>query len=78
MSIIDQILGEATSVPDVAPVMAARVRPASSRRNPPGDKEDKKLKNKARQASIVASILGVTESDNEAIIPDDAKQFPED
>lgn len=76
MSTIDQILGrKIVHEDDVPPVMAARSRPASmSRRQEPTDKEDKKLRNRARQASVIASITGIAESDEEAIIPADAKR----
>jgi len=36
--------------------------------------EEKLKKNAARQRSVVASIMGMTESDDEGIIPDDAER----
>lgn len=73
MSTIDQILGRPVSE-DCPPVQTARVRLASpARREPPKDKENEKLRNKARQASVIAAITGMSESDEESIIPDNAK-----
>jgi len=75
MSTIDEILGRKPVQEDEPPVQASRTRPASpARRLPPTDKEDKKLRNKARQSSVVAGIIGMAESDEEAIIPNDAKR----
>jgi hypothetical protein len=45
------------------------------RRQPPDDKEEKKLRDKARQSSVVAHIVGMTENDEESIIPPGAKQI---
>lgn len=77
MNTLDQILGrKPLEEDDVPPVMAARTRPATMvRRESPKDTESKKLRDKARQSSVVASIIGMAESDEEAIIPDDAKRI---
>lgn len=48
---------------------------APARREAPKDKESDKLRNKARQASVVAAITGMNESDEESIIPDNAKRI---
>jgi hypothetical protein len=73
---VDLILGRSVdqvNEDDVPPVMAGRTRPASMLRKEPKQPTDKKLRDKARQASVVASIIGMTESDEESIIPQDAK-----
>jgi hypothetical protein len=78
MSVLDQIMGrQAVIESDVVPAVAgARTRPASMlRRQEPKDKEEKKLRDKAREASVVASIIGMAESDQESIIPADAKRL---
>ncbi len=79
MSVVDAILGRGLTEDDVPPVMAARPRtPTAARRVPPQDKEEEELKKKAAQArssSVVAGILGMSESDEEGIIPPEAKPF---
>lgn len=76
MSTLDQILGRKPVTEDEPPVQAARTRPASMlRKQEPQDKEEKKLRDKARRSSVVASIVGMAESDEEGIIPGDAKQI---
>lgn len=75
MSTLDQILGREPVKESVLPVMTGRTRPASMlRREAPEDKEESKLKKKARQSSVVASIIGMAENEEESIIPDNAKQ----
>jgi hypothetical protein len=75
MSTIDQILGHKPIHEDEPPVLTARTRPASVlRKQEPKDKEDKKLRDKARRNSVVAYITGMAESDEEGIIPGDAKR----
>lgn len=77
MSMIDQIIGRKPVREDAPPVQTARPKPASpARRLPPEDKEEKKLRDAAaRQRSVIAGIIGtVAESDEEAIIPSDAKR----
>ena len=75
MSLVDQMLGrsplrEDSSVPPALTVPAKR--PSAVRRQTPEDKEEEGLKKKARHCSVVASIMGMTESDDESIIPSDA------
>lgn len=80
MSVIDKILGrqpviETTTTGDVPPVMAARPHsPDKARKETPRDK----TKDRLRRAGIVASILGITESDNESIFPEGAKSIDAD
>ncbi len=77
MSTLDQILGRTPiTEDDVVPVVAgARARPASVlRRQEPKDKEEKSLRDRARRSSVIASITGMAESDEEGIIPHDAKR----
>lgn len=74
MSTVDEIIGRALEEDDVPPVIAGRTRPATlARRDAPEDKEKSKLRDKARRSSMVAHILGMSESDHESIIPDTAK-----
>ena len=74
MSTLDQILGRQPVTEDEPPVQTARTRPASMlRRKAPEDTEEKKLRDKARRSSVVANIVGMAESDEEGIIPHDAK-----
>lgn len=74
MSTIDLILGNRSILEDIPPVPIGTTRPASMlRKQPPKDKEPDKLRNKARQASVISSILGVSESDEESIIPSSAQ-----
>jgi len=75
MGLIDDILGRRSvreNTSDVVPVVAGKQR-LPLRKEPPKDKEDDKLKDRARRSSVVAHIMGMTESDDEAIIPDEAK-----
>jgi hypothetical protein len=75
MSTIDEILGRNPVTEDSPPVQTARPRMATpARREAPKDKESEKLRNHARKASIVTAITGMTESDEESIIPDNAKR----
>jgi hypothetical protein len=79
MSLVDQLLGRTPVREDssVVPVVAGRrpQAPDSSRRKPPEDEEDEDLRHKAaRHRSVVASIMGMAESDEEGIIPADAKR----
>lgn len=75
MSTLDQILGREPVTEDSPPVQMARTRPASMlRRQEPKDKEEKTLRDRARRSSVVASITGMAESDEEGIIPHDAKR----
>ncbi len=80
-SVVDAILGRGQGLTedDVPPVMAARQpKPVAARRLPPKDEEEKELQNKAakvRSSSVVAGILGMTENEEEGIIPQDAKPF---
>lgn len=77
MSTIDQIIGRKPVREDSPPVQTARPKLASPARHlAPEDEEQKKLRDAAaRQRSVIASIIGnVAESDNEAIIPKDAKR----
>jgi hypothetical protein len=74
MSVLDQILGRRPVQEDEPPVQAARTPvPSAQRKEKPKDEESDTLKKKARRSAVVASILGMTESDDESIIPDDAK-----
>jgi hypothetical protein len=79
MSVVDAILGRGLTEDDVPPVMASRPRTAATaRREPPEDEEEEELKKKAakaRSSSVVAGILGMSESDEEGIIPPEAKPF---
>jgi len=74
-NLVDQILGRRVAESgDVPPVLAGKPRrPLPLRIQPPKDKNDDKLRAKARQSSVVASIIGMTESDDESIIPSEAK-----
>ena len=77
MSMIDDLLGRRPVREDFSalpPGTYKQQRPAPVRQLPPKDKEEDKLRKKARQSSVVACILGMTESDDEGIIPPDAKQ----
>ena len=76
MSLVDQLLGRRIAVrenttADVVPVPAGKQQ-QPTRKAPPKDKEEDKLKERARRSSVVAHIMGMTESDDEAIIPDSA------
>jgi hypothetical protein len=82
MSLVDQILGKQpvgrgpVDESDVPPVLAGkRNDPRRQRTVPPKDKDDDKLRQKARQSSVVASIIGMTEADDESIIPPDAQSM---
>lgn len=73
-STLDQILGRVTE--DAPPVQAARTASVSpARKSPPTDKEEKKLRDTARRSSVVASIIGMSEGEEEGIIPNDAKRL---
>jgi hypothetical protein len=76
MGLVDQLLGQKPLVREDTPALWARPqRPTPARREPPQDEEEEKLRKKAAcQRSVVASIMGMTESDDESIIPDDAEQ----
>jgi hypothetical protein len=77
MGLIDDILGRRSvreNTSDVVPVVAGKQR-LPLRKEPPKDKEDDKLKDRARRSSVVAHIMGMTESDDEAIIPDTAQSL---
>ena len=74
MSTLDQILGRKPIFEDEPPVQAARPHPASpARKLPARDSEEKKLRDRARRSSVIAHIIGMAESDEEGIIPADAK-----
>jgi hypothetical protein len=72
MSTLDQIIGRTPVQEDDPPVQTARPR-TPARAGTPTDKEEKKLRDRARRSSTVAHIIGMSESDEESIIPDDAK-----
>jgi hypothetical protein len=76
MSMIDEILGRADENCSVVPVPATRQqRPIPGRKDPPKDEEEEKLRRQAvRRRSVVASIIGMVESDDEGIIPGDAER----
>lgn len=75
MSVVDQILGRRKLSEDEPPVQAARPpQSRSERKATPKDKTTDKLKDAARRSAIVTSIIGMTESDEESIIPDDASR----
>lgn len=76
-SVVDAILGRGLTEDDVPPVMASRPKTAT-RRAAPEDEEEEELKKKAavaRTSSVIAGILGMSESDEEGIIPPEAKPF---
>lgn len=61
---------------DAPPVQTARPKPGSAfRKEPAQDKEQKKLRDRARQATTVAHIIGMAEADEEGIIPPDAERI---
>lgn len=79
-SVVDAILGRRVlAEDDVPPVMTKRPQPpAPARKTPPEDEEDSETAKKAakvRSSSVIAGILGMTESEDEGIIPKDAKPF---
>lgn len=75
MSTIDNILGRTPVQEDSPPAQAARPHVAfPARKEPPKDKENKTLRDKARSSHVVASIIGVAENNEEAIIPNNAKR----
>ena len=76
MSLVDEIMGRKTILEDCPPMQAARPQvPSAYRKKTPEDEEKERLKKAARRSSVVASILGVSESDDERIIPQDAKRL---
>lgn len=72
-SLVNQILGRSPLREDSPPVQTARPHVPARKGSEPEDKEEEKLKKRARRSSVVASIIGMSESDGESIIPDDAK-----
>ena len=79
MSLIDQLIGRKPVAEDysVPPVLAGKQqRPVPSRSQPP--KEDAKIAARraaVRRQSVLASIMGMTESEEEGIIPTDAQEL---
>jgi hypothetical protein len=69
--IVNAILGRRVTEDSSVPIPVTKHRVA--RKAPPTDKEEGKLKKVARTSSIVAHIIGMAESDDEAIIPKSAK-----
>lgn len=75
MSLVDQLLGRRVANESAPLIAAKQQKPLPRRIQPPQDEEEDKLRKRAaRQRSVVASIMGVSESDDEGIIPDDAQE----